>query len=352
MNSYELVTNEIKVFDIPELFQVKNFVTSLIKSKKLIYQVDSEPFPSCPHCHSKITKKNGKMKNGTQRYLCLNSKCRKSFSSNTNSYLKGTRKFGDYLYQMIEYTLDGLSIRNISSKLDIPIKTIWEWRTKIIALLDEFIDKENPLAKVLYSDETFIKINLKGTKKDKMPRKSYVRKTSAVGLRELVCIQTVIDENKRSLFNINGVGRLSHSKLDSFLKPLILSGSTIVTDGERSYMEFAIERDSYHEPVMPGNSYSRNGYNLNLINNAHSNFKFFMKKYRGVSTKRLKGYINLYLIQQSLKQILELKEIPNYIFESIMDLKYNLSITEIYNADFPIDVYGIYEELRKEGLIQ
>jgi hypothetical protein len=35
-----------------------------------------------------------------------------------------------------------------------------------------------------------------------------------------------------------------------------------------------------------------------------------------------------------------------------MDLKYNLSITEIYNADFPIDVYGIYEELRKKGLIQ
>ncbi|MGI6770944.1 MAG: IS1595 family transposase [Acholeplasmataceae bacterium] len=351
MNSYELVTNEIKVFDLPELFQVKNFVSSLIKSKNSEYKLDNEPFPNCPHCHSKITKKNGKMKNGTQRYLCLNSKCGRSFSSNTNSFLKGSRKLNDYLYQMIEYTIDGLSIRNISGKLEIPIKTIWEWRTKIITLLEEFIDKENPFAKVLYSDETFLKINLKGTKKDKMPRKAYVRKTSAAGYRELVCIQTVIDQNKRSLLNINGVGRLSHSKLDSFLKPLILAGSTIVTDGERAYMEFAIERDLYHEPVMPGNNYSRNGYNLNLINNVHSTFKFFLKKYRGVSTRRLRGYINLYLIHQSLKQILELKEIPEYIFESLMDLKYNLSITEIYNADFPVNIYEIYEELRKDGFI-
>lgn len=117
------------------------------------------------------------------------------------------KKLKSHLHQMIEYTLDGLSVRNISAKLSIPSNTIWLWRTKIMMLLDTFIDQKNPLSKLFYTDETYLKINLKGTKSQHMPRVSYKTKQPVVGHRELVCIQTVIDDTKRTLFKIDGVAR-------------------------------------------------------------------------------------------------------------------------------------------------
>lgn len=349
MSNYDLTLNYLKEFETPELFQINNYVNSLIKSKHKEYKIDSSGMPACPYCGSKIIKKNGKLPNGNQRYLCLNDKCRKSFSSNTKSFFLRSRKFEDYLHLMIEYTLDGLSIRNISTKLNIPIKTIWIWRTKILNLLSNFIDTNNPLAKLIYSDETYLKINLKGTKPKDMPRPSYTSKRNAVCHRELVCIQTIIDNNKRCLFNINGVARSNNDSLNSFLTTLIRDGSTLVTDGDLSYIGFANDKDIIHERVVAPLKFSRNKYTLAPINNLHSSFKFFISKYRGVSTKRLKGYLNLFMLNHFLSQILNGYEKINYIYESILGLDYNLSFNDINNVDFPFNVRLLYANLMKEG---
>ena len=62
----------------------KDYVNKLIES---LYEQDDEDIdPShkaCPICGSVHFKKNGKDKNGHQRYICLD--CHKSFSDRTNT---------------------------------------------------------------------------------------------------------------------------------------------------------------------------------------------------------------------------------------------------------------------------
>lgn len=93
-----------------------------------------------------------------------------------------------------------------------------------------------------------------------MPRKSYKTKKASVAHRELVCIQTVIDDTKRPIFKINGTTKLTKQKLDEFLLPLIKDGMTLVSDGEPSYIGFRDENYIFHERVLNYKEKSKNGY--------------------------------------------------------------------------------------------
>ena len=95
----------------------------------------------------------------------------------------------------------------------------------------------------------------------------------------------------------------------------------IVTDGDQAYVGFSYDNDIIHERVTDYHEKSENGYCLALINSLHSSFKFFMAKYKGVSTRRLNGYINLFVFQYVLKQILTNNELNEYLYESLLDLE-------------------------------
>lgn len=349
--NYESTIEIIKSFDLALLLQTNNIVNGLIKSKHINFNKETHHWPKCPHCGSSIIKKNGKTHTNNQRYLCLNQKCNKSFSSNTKSFLSRSRKLEHYLLKMIEYTLDGLSIRKISAKIDVPINTVWVWRTKILNLLKHLIDKKNPLSNVLYSDETFVKINLKGTKTKNMPRKSYTTQLPVLAHRELVCIQSVIDSTKRPVFKIDGVAKTNFNKLNNFFKPIIVPGSILVSDGEFAYDSFTLENDLIHERVLPTNAFSRNGYSLGPINNLHSSFKFFLKKYRGVSLKRLDTYIDLFVFDFVFKKLLKEYELISFLYESILDLNKKITFKQIFDVKFPIDLTKLFNDFKLEGLI-
>jgi len=190
---------------------------------------------------------------------------------------------------MVEYVLDGLPVRNLSAKIGRPLITVWTWRSKILHHIKSFIDDKNLLSTLLYSDETFIKINLKGTKPKNMPRCSYKTKKASVAQRELVCIQTITDNTKRTVFHINGVARLNREILEMVLKPLLSENTTMVTDGDHTYRSFTLDYVIIHVQLISPDIKSRNGYKLGPINNLHSSFEYFLLKCRGVSIKRLEG---------------------------------------------------------------
>ena len=60
-------------------------------------------------------------------------------------------------------------------------------------------------------------------------------------------------------------------------------------NGNQAYVVFSYDNDIIYEIVTNYHEKSENGYSLNLINSIHSSFKFFMAKYKGVSTRRLNG---------------------------------------------------------------
>ena len=59
----------------------------------------------------------------------------------------------------------------------------------------------------------------------------------------------------------------------------------------------------------------------------------------------------MFVLTHTLNQILDVNEKVSYIYESLMDLKSNLIEKEINDVDFPIDIWEIYNSLRKDGKI-
>ena len=99
--------------------------------------------------------------------------------------------------------MDKLSIRKSAKKIKISTRTAFVLRFKVIPCLEK-INSENSLTGNIELDEYYLSVNLKGIKKDKMPRISKPRKTNGTGKqgisRHTVCVTSGIDENDHIIF--------------------------------------------------------------------------------------------------------------------------------------------------------
>ncbi|KAA6311114.1 hypothetical protein EZS27_037698 [termite gut metagenome] len=85
----------------------------------------------CPHCSSQDIYGHGTYK-GRRRYRCKS--CQKSFNDFTGtavSRIRKTEKFEEYLNLMVE----SLTIRKASACLGVNMKTVFDWRHKILSSL-------------------------------------------------------------------------------------------------------------------------------------------------------------------------------------------------------------------------
>lgn len=130
-----------------EIFDSEN----IIKAKKsLCHSYRKE----CHYCAGDKINKNGKTKQGRQRYICK--ECGKSFSDMTGSPLSYTKKPID---KWIKYTLcikEGFSLRKISEILDINLTTSFHWRHKILSVAGTKIMNKK-LSGTIEVDEVVIK---------------------------------------------------------------------------------------------------------------------------------------------------------------------------------------------------
>jgi transposase-like protein len=85
----------------------------------------------CPHCSGQDIYGHGTYK-GRRRYRCKS--CKKSFNDFTGTAVSGikkTEKFEEYLNLMVE----SLIIRKASACLGVNMKTVFDWRHKILSSL-------------------------------------------------------------------------------------------------------------------------------------------------------------------------------------------------------------------------
>ncbi len=114
----------------------------------------------CPKCHSCNYIKHGKY-NDVQRYRCKNPSCRHTFSDNSFSSFKNTKKFSNLWHAYLELMKSGLSIRQCADKLKITIVTSFYWRHKILSWFNE-INKTPFYYDYVEITKLFTKENFKG----------------------------------------------------------------------------------------------------------------------------------------------------------------------------------------------
>lgn len=188
----------------------------------------------CPHCESKEVKRNGNkiLKNGEklQRYKCKS--CNKTFTNNTNTILAYSKKSDRWL-EFIEYTLEGLSLREIAKKMgDISYVSLFYWRHKLLKSLNSiFKDK---LTGIVEIDETYFLQSNKGDKNlNRCPRKRG-GKSNFHGLsNEQNAILVARTRDKRTMFTMVGKGRLSSKEIKSSLDDILNIDNNLIlcTDG-------------------------------------------------------------------------------------------------------------------------
>ena len=87
----------------------------------------------CPVCGATHVVRNGKRKDGTQKYICKD--CGKSFVITTNSIVSGTRKDFNVWIKYVDCMLNGFSVRKAAEECGIHRNTAFAWRHKILDAL-------------------------------------------------------------------------------------------------------------------------------------------------------------------------------------------------------------------------
>lgn len=286
----------------------KNSLKSILLSSTFIKSLSTEDFITkerfvngrvCPICGCVHVVRNGHRKDGTQRYICRS--CSKSFVITTNSIVSGTRKDFSVWEQYIDCMMNGLSIRKTAMACNIHRNTAFLWRHKILDALQNMAESIT-LDGIIEADETFFAISYKGnhnkSKTFTMPRKAHKRghSTHLRGLsHEKVCIPCAVNRNGLSIAKVTNTGRVSTKDLHNLYDGRIESKSTLVTDKMNSYARFATKNDIELIQLKTGKT-KKGIYNIQHINNYHSQLKKFMLGFNGVATK----YLNNYLVWNNL----------------------------------------------------
>lgn len=291
-----------------------------------------------------LFKKNGH-KNGTQRYLCKN--CNKSFSITTNTILNYSRIKYWQLKDFIKCLLEDIKPKSeISQQIEMSKTKIYYLEIKSFKALENVYNTVK-LKEIVQADEKYFKISFKGTKHEKMPRKTRHSGSQdlKVGInKELACVVVAIDENDNIIIEVVGNGPASAEMLENGLGGKIEKDSILVTDSKSAYIKFA-QNNSLILKQIPDGKYNVEGiYNLSEINELIlelENYITYMKK--GVSTKHLQQYCNFIKYRKILKYTIEYLERNEKMYKDAIILCSNLTNRGISNIELPFDITSIFD---------
>lgn len=281
----------------------REMLKSLLVSPSLAGSMDMQGFVTkerfangrvCPHCGCTHVVRNGTRKDGTQRYLCRD--CGKSFVVTSNSIVAGTHKELDVWEKYISCMMSGLSLRKTATICGIHRNTAFIWRHKILDALQNMANGVQ-LDGIVEADETFFDISYKGnhskSKTFTMPREARHRGHSSHvrGLsHDKVCVPCAVNRNGLSIAKVTNTGRVSTKDLHHIYDGRIKPTATLVTDKLNSYVRFTTANGIELVQLKTGKT-KRGIYNIQHINNYHSQLKKFMQRFNGVSTKYLNNYL-------------------------------------------------------------
>lgn len=339
----------IKGLDPVTLIKLKKFLNQHIidlfdekDSNAKVISKNKNVVSECERCGGKIYR-NGKTKTGVQKYIC--NSCKHTFSETTNTIVYGSKLSFNIWKNTVDNLLDGFSLRRISAENKISLKTAFNLRHKVLQAISSYIEKIM-LSGEIQSDETYMPINLKGTKTENMIRKSKKRKSKS-NLRGIshhkVCITTAIDENDSVCLFIAGLGKGTTDMLKDTLASHINNGSKIIADSASAYQEFSKSLNCELVSI-PSGFYSDGVYNLAEINNVHSQLSTWLSPFRGVSTRHLQKYLNWFNFIFTTTKKYELDDLRLKSYDSFIPNKNYIKSTDISNTEMPIDLNIAYAE--------
>ena len=198
-------------------------------------------------------------------------------------------------------------------------------------------------------DEKYIRINFKGTPRDKMPRPS--RKNGNTNLtsgisKDQICVIVAFDSNGNILIKVVGNGNASTNMISNALENKIDPNSILVTDSKNSYDKFA--KDNNLQLIkIPSGMHKIDGYTINSVNEIMSEIETYLYRKRGISTKHLQHHMNFIQYRKNIKAALDYLDRNEKMYVDTISLKIKLKSNDVYKTPMPFDI-GEYQKWYKE----
>ena len=340
----------IKDLDPVTIIEFKNYIiehlselcsTKNSNSKVISRFRDEEMF--CEKCGCKLYK-NGKTKNGIQKYIC--SSCKATLSETTNTIICHSKLSFEIWSNVIDNLLNGFSLRRIAEENNISLLTSFRIRHKVLYALKSFVENIN-LSGEIQSDEKYFSINLKGTKPNNMPRYSKKRTSISSPYRGIshhkICVVSSIDENDNLLLKIVGLGRCTTDMLKDSLGQKLSNAKSVTADSASAYQGFC-KTYNLKLNAIPSGLHSNGISNISEINGIHSQLKTWLSKFRGVSTRHLQEYLDWFVYIFTMKKRFLINKIKTESYSKILIDNHYIKAKDIFQVKMPIDLKIAYAE--------
>ncbi len=321
-----------------------------IKHETTNYENLESKVGRCPHCGSVHFVKNGSNPHHRQKYRCKD--CRRVFMATTGTMFSHSRTTFDIWSVFIAGELNSLTLEQQSVQTGLTKTTCFNMRHRLYKAASR-IQKDIILSGNIELDPSYVKINLKGTKPDNMPRASkhrgkhkpiYSRHERGLSGHK-ICLITAIDENDNMLFKIAGLGAESQEKLEPFRKHF-KAGSMIICDDKACIKNFASNNDMTSDVIPSLANQTRfttdKGNSLSSVNEFHTEAKNLIRQKHGISTRHFQGYLDWILFRKRLRYTLEMTKWKSAAYMDTMQELIPFTAGDIVKLPMPIDLHEAY----------
>jgi transposase-like protein len=288
----------------------------------------------CPHCSSTDIYGHGVYK-GRKRYKCKD--CKKTFNDFTGTAISGIKKTNEF-QQYINLVVESVSIRKASSTIGVNMKTIFDWRHKLLSSLTS--TNGQTFSGIVECDDKQLDINNKGSRH--LNRESYKRPSDRETKRgvsnDKVSIMVATDRNGNSTMQVAKVGRIDTESIENTIGNLVDSSNVLCSDSHPSIIAWAKDKQLEHHTFVASKQHVKSKcYHVQHVNSMDNLFERWVKKFYGVSTKYLTQYLNWFVFLQKVKKSsTQTHDLAKLVASDIFTIKNYRSINENYkNLLFP-----------------
>lgn len=291
---------------------------STLKIENNINDKKQNKYIKCPHCKSEDVIKYGSY-NGIQRYKCKNNKCERTFTKQTASPFRYSKKFKENCHKYKELYEKGLTIRECAEVLNISIVTSFFWRHRFLYNLKQV----NYVEKLCdYAELTRVVLleNFKGDRYSKNKEKDKISIVNAMN-KSIDIISIIAARN-----------HLGFRELKENIEPRIDKKAIAVAFLDGRLQAFSDKHNTINKIRI-------RRIDITPIDASYSvKIKRWLKKFRGVATK----YIDHYLSWRAN----EYKNNIEYDYRLNKDEKLKLNI----NLNIKITTYVSWNNIKSKVL--
>ena len=291
---------------------------STLKIENNINDKKQNKYIKCPHCKSEDVIKYGSY-NGIQRYKCKNNKCERTFTKQTESPFRYSKKFKENCHKYKELYEKGLTIRECAEILNISIVTSFFWRHRVLYNLKQ-VNNVEKLCDYAELTRVVLLENFKGDRYSKNKEKDKISIVNAMN-KSIDIISIIAARN-----------HLGFRELKENIEPRIDKKAIAVAFLDGRLQAFSDKHNTINKIRI-------RRIDITPIDASYSlKIKRWLKKFRGVATK----YIDHYLSWRAN----EYKNNIEYDYRLNKDEKLNLNI----NLNIKITTYVSWNNIKSKVL--